>query len=298
MNNNNLEKETLNNNNSKPITIQIEPSTNSSMHSYSLSGINHRPYCQYHQRRDSLSVHIPASLRPSIVISTVNLTDQNDHIDSSTTKHTNLEIQALPIPSLSSSYCELDNHSIPSKEHQCDCDYQNILSDKLSINNDEINEEKSRLSKYISSCFGNIKKYVAKFVASKYYTNIVLSAILMNTVLMGVEYHGQPQSLTNALEYSNLAFALLYAFEMILKIIADGFLEYIKNIYNLFDSGIVIISIIELHGHNNSGLSVLRTFRLLRVLKLVRYMPTLRQQLVRKIDQDLILINSVVFYRL
>ncbi|CAF2893094.1 unnamed protein product [Rotaria sp. Silwood2] len=30
----------------------------------------------------------------------------------------------------------------------------------------------------------------------------------------------------------------------------------------------------------NSGLSVLRTFRLLRVLKLVRFMPTLRQQLV------------------
>ncbi|CAF1504098.1 unnamed protein product [Rotaria sp. Silwood1] len=40
------------------------------------------------------------------------------------------------------------------------------------------------------------------------------------------------------------------------------------------------MSLIELQGNKNSGLSVLRTFRLLRVLKLGRFMPTLRRQLV------------------
>jgi voltage-dependent calcium channel T type alpha-1H len=99
---------------------------------------------------------------------------------------------------------------------------------------------------------------------------------------MGIEYHGQPQSLTNALEYSNLIFTSLFAIEMILKIIADGCLKYIRNAYNIFDGVIVIMSVIELQGNKNSGLSVLRTFRLLRVLKLVRFMPTLRRQLVRK----------------
>jgi hypothetical protein len=74
---------------------------------------------------------------------------------------------------------------------------------------------------------------------------------------------------------------------MILKIIADGCLQYIKNAYNLFDGGIVLMSVIELQGHKNSGLSVLRTFRLLRVLKLVRFMPTLRRQLVRNIFNSL-----------
>jgi hypothetical protein len=99
---------------------------------------------------------------------------------------------------------------------------------------------------------------------------------------MGIEYHGQPPSLTNALEYSNVVFTSLFAIEMILKIIAEGCLKYIKNAYNLFDGAIVIMSVIELQGNKNSGLSVLRTFRLLRVLKLVRFMPTLRRQLVRK----------------
>lgn len=39
-------------------------------------------------------------------------------------------------------------------------------------------------------------------------------------------------------------------------------------------------SIWEIIGQSDGGLSVLRTFRLLRVLKLVRFMPALRRQLV------------------
>lgn len=41
-----------------------------------------------------------------------------------------------------------------------------------------------------------------------------------------------------------------------------------------------VSSVCEIAGQSNGGLSVLRTFRLLRVLKLVRFMPALRRQLV------------------
>lgn len=41
-----------------------------------------------------------------------------------------------------------------------------------------------------------------------------------------------------------------------------------------------LLSVCELVGQSDGGLSVLRTFRLLRVLKLVRFMPALRRQLV------------------
>ena len=40
------------------------------------------------------------------------------------------------------------------------------------------------------------------------------------------------------------------------------------------------LSVCEIVGQSDGGLSVLRTFRLLRVLKLVRFMPALRRQLV------------------
>lgn len=39
-------------------------------------------------------------------------------------------------------------------------------------------------------------------------------------------------------------------------------------------------SVLELFQEGKGGLSVLRTFRLLRILKLVRFMPALRYQLV------------------
>ena len=43
---------------------------------------------------------------------------------------------------------------------------------------------------------------------------------------------------------------------------------------------LVVLSVWEIIGQADGGLSVLRTFRLLRVLKLVRFLPALRRQLV------------------
>ncbi|XP_014399314.1 PREDICTED: voltage-dependent T-type calcium channel subunit alpha-1I [Myotis brandtii] len=90
----------------------------------------------------------------------------------------------------------------------------------------------------------------------------------------------QPEELTNVLEICNVVFTSMFALEMLLKLAAFGLFDYLRNPYNIFDSIIVIISIWEIVGQADGGLSVLRTFRLLRVLKLVRFMPALRRQLV------------------
>ena len=189
--------------------------------------------------------------------------------------------------------------------HFCECHRQDDTHEgpahgKVEINgstddddDDEDDREARRESKpskvgalcnrYCCDYLTKLRRFISTFVASKYFRRIVLSAIVVNTLSMGIEYHGQPQSLTNALEYSNVVFTCLFAIEMVLKLIAEGFLPYIRNGYNLFDGGIVIMSVVELQGNKNSGLSVLRTFRLLRVLKLVRFMPTLRRQLVSEL---------------
>ena len=69
---------------------------------------------------------------------------------------------------------------------------------------------------------------------------------------------------------------------MVMKILADGLMGYLRNFYNVFDASIVFVSIWEIVDESESGggLSVLRTFRLLRVLKLVRFLPALRRQLI------------------
>ncbi|XP_054849657.1 voltage-dependent T-type calcium channel subunit alpha-1H [Eublepharis macularius] len=137
-------------------------------------------------------------------------------------------------------------------------------------------KERNRVSR-LWKAFGNKLK---RIVESKYFNRGIMIAILINTLSMGIEYHEQPDELTNALEISNIVFTSMFALEMLLKLMAFGIWGYIKNPYNIFDGIIVVISVWEIIGQSDGGLSVLRTFRLLRVLKLVRFMPALRRQLV------------------
>ncbi|KAI6214984.1 Voltage-dependent calcium channel T type alpha-1 [Aphelenchoides besseyi] len=112
---------------------------------------------------------------------------------------------------------------------------------------------------------------VKRFANSNHFTRGILVAILINTVSMGIEHHQQPELLTITLEYTNYFFTGLFAFEMLLKIISDGLFGYLADGFNI---------VLELFQEGKGGLSVLRTFRLLRILKLVRFMPALRYQLV------------------
>ncbi|CDW54429.1 voltage dependent t type calcium channel subunit [Trichuris trichiura] len=116
---------------------------------------------------------------------------------------------------------------------------------------------KSRLCHFVQ----RLQNRVKRFVDGDHFTRGILVAILVNTLSMGIEYHNQPEELTLVLEYSNILFTALFAVEMLLKLIAEG-------------------PIVELIQGGNGGLSVLRTFRLLRILKLVRFMPALRYQLI------------------
>lgn len=140
---------------------------------------------------------------------------------------------------------------------------------------------------------------IRKFVVCDHFTRGILVAILVNTLSMGVEYHQQPEILTVILEYSNLFFTALFALEMLLKIIASGFFGYLADGFNLFDGGIVALSVLELFQEGKGGLSVLRTFRLLRILKLVRFMPALRYQLVvmlRTMDNVTVFFGLLVLF--
>ncbi|XP_058624430.1 voltage-dependent T-type calcium channel subunit alpha-1I isoform X1 [Onychostoma macrolepis] len=157
---------------------------------------------------------------------------------------------------------------------------ENRLDEKLD--NDSGDSPKRK-----RSCFGKCKDVWDEIrvklwgiVESKYFNRGIMIAILINTISMGIEHHNQPDELTNVLEICNIVFTSMFTLEMILKLTAFGFFEYLRNPYNIFDGIIVIISVCEIIGQSDGGLSVLRTFRLLRVIKLVRFMPALRRQLV------------------
>eukprot|EP00961_Rhodomonas_salina_P046690 626617-Rhodomonas_salina.2 len=107
------------------------------------------------------------------------------------------------------------------------------------------------------------------------------------------------------MEGTNLAFAGIFLGEMLVKVGGLGPLTYLQNPMNLFDAVIVIISLLEVHvvyetssclwttavpfvpppceafdpcEGGGGGLTVLRTFRLVRIVKLLRTFPDIQKQ--------------------
>ncbi|XP_023221349.1 voltage-dependent T-type calcium channel subunit alpha-1I-like [Centruroides sculpturatus] len=160
-------------------------------------------------------------------------------------------------------------HSAPQLLFYCpDTDGEETPSE-YDWTSDSESDEDSSCQKPKGKCYKWWKAQqttLKKFIDHGYFHRGMLTAILVNTLSMGIEYHDQCKKNYND-SSSILTSSSLTSF----------------------------LDIVELCQSSGSGLSVLRTFRLLRILKLVRFMPALRRQLVvmlRTID------NVAVFFAL
>ncbi|XP_068119166.1 sodium channel protein type 4 subunit alpha [Hyperolius riggenbachi] len=99
--------------------------------------------------------------------------------------------------------------------------------------------------------------------------------IVLNTLFMAMEHYPMTEQFEQVLSVGNLVFTGIFAAEMFFKIIALDPYYYFQVGWNIFDSIIVTLSLVELGLANVEGLSVLRSFRLLRVFKLAKSWPTL-----------------------
>ena len=89
--------------------------------------------------------------------------------------------------------------------------------------------------------FSLIQEYMELFVNHNWFQRFILFCILTNTFSMGIEFHSQPEILTKTVELSNLVFSIIFAIEMLLKLTAYGFFQYISDGFNVFDGLIVIL---------------------------------------------------------
>ncbi|XP_048846270.1 sodium channel protein type 4 subunit alpha B [Brienomyrus brachyistius] len=99
--------------------------------------------------------------------------------------------------------------------------------------------------------------------------------IVLNTLFMAMEHYPMSESFSEMLAVGNLVFTGIFTAEMVFKLIAMDPYYYFQVGWNIFDSIIVTLSLVELGLANVQGLSVLRSFRLLRVFKLAKSWPTL-----------------------
>nr|XP_015818233.2 sodium channel protein type 4 subunit alpha A [Nothobranchius furzeri]XP_054605320.1 sodium channel protein type 4 subunit alpha A [Nothobranchius furzeri]XP_054605321.1 sodium channel protein type 4 subunit alpha A [Nothobranchius furzeri] len=119
------------------------------------------------------------------------------------------------------------------------------------------------------------KKWVHFVVMDPFVDLAITICIVLNTLFMAMEHYPMTPEFDYMLSVGNLVFTGIFTAEMVFKLIAMDPYYYFQVGWNIFDSIIVTLSLVELGLANVQGLSVLRSFRLLRVFKLAKSWPTL-----------------------
>ncbi|KAF6116028.1 sodium voltage-gated channel alpha subunit 3 [Phyllostomus discolor] len=120
-----------------------------------------------------------------------------------------------------------------------------------------------------------VKHLVNLIVMDPFVDLAITICIVLNTLFMAMEHYPMTGQFSSVLTVGNLVFTGIFTAEMVLKIIAMDPYYYFQEGWNIFDGIIVSLSLMELGLSKVEGLSVLRSFRLLRVFKLAKSWPTL-----------------------
>ncbi|XP_053505780.1 voltage-dependent L-type calcium channel subunit alpha-1C isoform X1 [Ictalurus furcatus] len=161
-------------------------------------------------------------------------------------------------------------------QEQGEQEYKNCELDKNQRQCVEYALKARPLRRYIPK---NPYQYKVWYVVnSTYFEYLMFTLILLNTICLAMQHHGQSPSFNKAMNILNMLFTGLFTVEMILKLIAFKPRGYFSDPWNVFDFLIVIGSIIdvilsEINGlqntEDNARISI-TFFRLFRVMRLVK----------------------------
>ncbi|XP_056311571.1 voltage-dependent L-type calcium channel subunit alpha-1C isoform X1 [Danio aesculapii] len=128
-------------------------------------------------------------------------------------------------------------------QEQGEQEYKNCELDKNQRQCVEYALKARPLRRYIPK---NPYQYKVWYVVnSTYFEYLMFTLILLNTICLAMQHHGQSQSFNKAMNILNMLFTGLFTVEMILKLIAFKPRGYFSDPWNVFDFLIVIGSIID-----------------------------------------------------
>ncbi|XP_042603674.1 voltage-dependent N-type calcium channel subunit alpha-1B isoform X10 [Cyprinus carpio] len=137
------------------------------------------------------------------------------------------------------------------------------------------------LTRYMPQDKESYQYKIWKFVVSTPFEYSILTMIAINTVVLMMKFHDAPNLYEDMLKWLNIIFTALFTLECILKVIAFGPLNYLKEAWNIFDfvtvlGSITDILVTEIETDKRINLSFLRLFRAARLIKLLRQGYTIR----------------------
>ena len=85
-----------------------------------------------------------------------------------------------------------------------------------------------------------------KIIDSKLFAIMSIILILLNSIVLSLDNYNNSKSFDKWLRYLNWIFGVLFVIEMILKILAIGIKAYTRDSFNIFDTALNLISLIDI----------------------------------------------------
>ena len=125
---------------------------------------------------------------------------------------------------------------------------------------------------------------------SRIFQFIVVLIIIINAITIGVNTYNLSQFIRQVINYIDYSITIFFVIEILIRFIAEPKkLNFFKNGWNVFDTLIVLLSLVPIP--NNSSFLLLRLLRVFRVLRLISVVPELK-----KIIEALLSSVTRVFY--
>ncbi|XP_058856638.1 sodium channel protein type 3 subunit alpha-like isoform X2 [Acipenser ruthenus] len=122
-----------------------------------------------------------------------------------------------------------------------------------------------------------VQQFMLKIVSHSLCEWIITACIFTNTIILAIDHYGA--SYSEDLDKGNTVLTVIFIVEAFLKIFALNPIPYLSNGWNAFDFIIVLLSFLDwgLTAANvkSFDLSIMRSFRMLRVFKLAKSWKTL-----------------------
>ena len=135
-----------------------------------------------------------------------------------------------------------------------------------------------------------MNKFLFKLKEGRIFQFIVISIIILNAITIGVTTYDVSEFTKKAINYLDYLITVFFVIEIIIRFAGEPKkLEFFKSGWNIFDTLIVLISLIPIP--NNSSFLLLRLLRVFRVLRIISVVPELK-----KIIEALLTSVKRVFY--
>ena len=128
----------------------------------------------------------------------------------------------------------------------------------------------------------SFRRHFFRLVTQPAFDNAIIVVVATNTICLGLKYYQMSPLLKEVLKYANYVFAVVFNFEMVVKLIALD-KQYFNSSWNKFDMAIVltadvgiVLDVLNLEKNFQSAVTILRAIRIMRILRILRKFQSVR----------------------